>query len=61
MHVSVNGPKANSSEAENMIEKVCLKFQQTRRDKRPNVFVVRITIRVASTQTVEVQDEAQVE
>ena len=57
MHISANGLKANSSEAEKMIEKVCLKFQQTRQDKRPNVFVVRTTMRVASTQTVEVKDE----
>ena len=41
MYISINGPKANSSEAEKMIEKVCLKFQQTRQDKSPNVFVVR--------------------
>ena len=61
MHILINGPKASSFEAEKMIKKVCPKFQQTRRDKRPNVFVVRTTIRVASTQTVEVKDEAQVE
>ena len=61
MHISVNGLKANSSEAEKMIEKACLKFQQTRRNKRPYVFVVRTTVKVASIQTVEVKDEAQVE
>ena len=44
-----------------MIETVCLKFLQTDRDKRPNAFVVRTTMRVASTQTIEVEDEAQVE
>ena len=60
-HISINGPKANSSEAEKMIEKACLKFQQTRRNKRPDLFVVRTTVRVASTQTVEIKDEAQVE
>ena len=61
MLISINGPKANSSEAEKMIEKACLKFQQTRRNKRSNVFVVRTTLKVASTQTIEVKDEAQVE
>ena len=60
MHISINSPKANSSEAEKMIEKACLKFQQTCRNKRPNMFVVRTTVRVASIQTVEVKDEAQV-
>ena len=61
MHFSVNGPKANSSEAEKIIEKVCLKFQQTHQNKKPNVFVMRTTMRIASTQTVEVKDEAQAE
>ena len=61
MHISINGPKANSSEAEKIMEKVCLKFQQTCRDKRLNVFVVRTTVRVASTHTVELKDETQVE
>ena len=61
MLISINGPKANSSEAEKMIKKACLKVQQTRRNKRSNVFVVRTTLKVASTQTVEVKDEAQVE
>ena len=56
MHISINGLKANSSEAEKVIEKVFLKFQQTRRDKQPNVFGVRTTMRVASTQTVEVKN-----
>ena len=55
MHIWINGPKANSSETEKMIEKVCLKFQQTCRDKRLNAYVVRTTMRVASTQTVEVR------
>ena len=44
-----------------MIKKACLKLQQRRRSKKPNVFVVRATMRIASTQTVEVKDEAQVE
>ena len=58
MHISINGLKANSSETGKMIEKACLKFQQTRQNKMPNVFVVRTTVKVASTQTVEVQDKA---
>ena len=58
MHISVNDLKANSSGTEKMIRKACQKLQQTRRNKKPNVFVVRTTMRVASTQTVEVKDEA---
>ena len=57
MHFSVNGPKENSSDAEKRIEKACPKFQQTRRNKKPNVLAVRTTTRVASTQTVEAEVE----
>ena len=62
LQISINGPEMNSSDANKLIEKASLKFQQTRRNKKPNRLVVKTTMKVASTQTVDVEaDEISVD
>ena len=62
LQISINGPEMNSSDANKLIEKAFLKFQQTRRNKKPNRLVVKTTMKVASTQTVDVEaDEISVD
>lgn len=51
LHISINGPDVNSSDASKLIEKACLKFQQTGRYKRPNILVTRSVLASTSTQT----------
>ena len=36
LQISINGPEMNSSDANKLIEKASLKFQQTGRNKKPN-------------------------
>ena len=55
LQISVSGPEMNSSDADKLIENASLKFQQTLRNKRPNRLVVKTTMKVASTQTVDVE------
>ena len=55
LQISVSGPEMNSSDADKLIENASLKSQQTRRNKRPNRLVVKTTMKVASTQTVDVE------
>ena len=62
LQISINGPEMNSSDADKLIENASLKFQQTRRNKKPNRLVVKRTTKVASTQTVDVEaDETSVD
>ena len=62
LQISINGPEMNSRDANKLIEKASLKFQQTRRNKKPNRLVVKTTMKVASTQTVDVEaDEISVD
>ena len=62
LQISISGPEMNSSDANKLIEKASLKFQQTRRNKKPNRLVVKTTMKVASTQTVDVEaDEINVD
>ena len=62
LQISVSGPEMNSSDVDKLIEKASLKFQQTRRNKKPNRLVVKTTMKVASTQTVDVEaDETSVD
>ena len=62
LQISINGPEMNSSDTEKLIEKASLKFQQTQRNKKPNRHVVKTTMKVASTQTVDVEaDETSVD
>ena len=52
----------NSSDADKLIEKASLKLQQTRQNKKPNRLVVKTTMKVASTQTVDKEaDETSVD
>ena len=55
LQISINGPEINSSNAVKLIEKASLKFQQTQRNKKPNRLFVKTTLKVASTQTVDVE------
>ena len=55
LQISINGPEMNRSNADKLTEKASLKFQQTRRNKKPNRLVVKTTMKVASTQTVDVE------
>ena len=62
LQISINGPEMNSSDANKLIEKASLKFQKTRRNKKPNRLAVKTTMKVASTQTVDVEaDETSVD
>ena len=62
LQISINGPEMNSSDANKLIEKASLKFQQTWRNKKPNRLVVKTTMKVTSTQTVDVEaDEMSVD
>ena len=62
LQISINGPEMNSSDAEKLIEKASLKFQQTRQNKKPKRLAVKTTMKVASTQTVDMEaDETSVD
>ena len=62
LQIFINGPEMNSSNADKLTEKASLKFQQTWRNKKPNRLVVKTTMKVASTQTVDVEaDETSVD
>ena len=62
LQISINGPEMNSSDADKLIENASIKFQRTRRNKKPNRLVVKTTMKVASTQTVDVEaDETSVD
>ena len=57
LQISINGPEMNSSDVDKLIDKVSLKFQETQRNKKPNRLVVKTTMKVASTQTVDVESD----
>ena len=52
MNITVDDPNKNSSDAEKIIKRACLKSHQTCQNQKPNAFVVRITVRVASAQAI---------
>ena len=41
LQVSISGPEMNSSDTDKLIEKASLKFQETRRNKKPNRLVCK--------------------
>ena len=62
LQISVSGPEMNSSDVDKLIENASSKFQETWRNKKPNKLVVKTTMKVASTQTVDVEaDETSVD
>ena len=60
MNITVDDKNKNSSDAEKIVESACLKSQQTCQNQKPNVFVVRKTVRVVTAQAIKVENEAQV-
>ena len=47
LQISISGPKMHNSHVDKLIKKASLKFQQTRRNKKPNRLVVNITMKAA--------------